>query len=281
VASPEEVLDLCRAALSGKDGFVVVLKAHLDESGIHDNSHVVTVGAYLAKPKMWRHWIKEWNQAKRPIRIFHSADCANLHGEFKGWSESERDALVAKALPTIADAHLAGFVIGISLDDFNNALASRADLRGLFGTPYTACFQWIIQSIINRAIEFGNTERIAFFHENNDYHAEAFEAFDWVKKHRNPGERGVTLTFGAKEDFPPLQAADVLAYEGNKRLRDLSRPCRRAWTALKPAKNIRYLYYDRENIPTIIPILEDMRADRAGLKVVRFDSSTDQAESLS
>jgi hypothetical protein len=37
----------------------------------------------------------------------------------------------------------------------------------------------------------------------------------------NPNEVITSLTFGSKAAYTPLQAADVLAYEGNKRLRML------------------------------------------------------------
>ena len=33
------------------------------------------------------------------IKVFHAADCANLRGEFEGWTKEQRDQLVAKLLP--------------------------------------------------------------------------------------------------------------------------------------------------------------------------------------
>ena len=58
----------------------------MDESGTHEGSPVVTVGAYIAKPSKWQAWQKEWNRLKKPIRVVHAADCANQGGEFKGWT---------------------------------------------------------------------------------------------------------------------------------------------------------------------------------------------------
>ena len=101
----------------------------MDESGIHDNSPVLTVAAYVARPKDWRVWTKKWNAAKRPIKVFHAVDCANLRGEFKGWNVADRDVLVAKILPVIANGGLEGVVIGIHMDEFRKAVGDNIELR--------------------------------------------------------------------------------------------------------------------------------------------------------
>jgi hypothetical protein len=84
--------------LGEADGHVSVIKVAMDESGVDDNTSVITVAGYVARPKMWRDWTKRWNIAKRPIRVFHAADCANFHGEFKGWAAERRDPLVIQLL---------------------------------------------------------------------------------------------------------------------------------------------------------------------------------------
>ena len=43
-----------------------MLKIYMDESGTHDGSPVVTVGAYMARPKEWAGWTTKWNIAKKP-----------------------------------------------------------------------------------------------------------------------------------------------------------------------------------------------------------------------
>src|SRR2546423_288143 len=83
VGSSLYVWKLSRTALADRDGIVVVLRIYMDESGLHHGSPVVTVGGYYGRPKAWKAFTREWNAAKRPIEIFHSADCANLKGEFE------------------------------------------------------------------------------------------------------------------------------------------------------------------------------------------------------
>src|SRR5262245_56828199 len=64
----------------------------------------------------------------------------------------------------------------------------------------------------------------------------------------------MSLVFGSKHRYVPLQAADILAYEASKRMRgiDAGRPPRRAWTAIDPDPNRRILTVGRfgsDNMP--------------------------------
>jgi hypothetical protein len=224
-------------APADQDGEVVVLKVYMDESGVHDNSPVLTVAAYLARPSDWRKWTRRWNATKKPIKVCHATDAANLHGEFEGWTEERVAELAAKLCAVTTEADFPGIVIGIHMDEFRKAIAARPDLKPVFPTPYVACFQWIVQAILNIQASCGTSRRIGFVHECNAYQHEALDAFNWVSEHANPQGTVVSLQFGTKAEFVPLQAADILAYEGNKRLRDPKRPERRPWKALDSARS--------------------------------------------
>ena len=254
------VYDLCQMALADQDGEVAVLKVYLDESGIHDGSPVLTVAGYMARPRMWQAWTKKWNAAKRPIKVYHATDAANLRGEFKGWTHERVADLAKKLLPTIVDAELRGIVIGIQMDEFRKAMAGRPDLAEVFPSPYAACLQWLIQIIMNLQADVGRSERIAFVHECNDYRQAALESFDWIKRYGNPQKSPVGLLFSDKASMTPLQAADVLAYEGNKRMRDPDRPERRPWTILKPW--LIAAHYGRENMNLLVEGIEKAKEGR-------------------
>jgi hypothetical protein len=239
---------------------VAVLKTFMDETGIHDNAKVVAVAGYISRPKHWRAWTKSWNVAKRPIKVFHAADCANYHGEFEGWDRDQRDKFVANLLPIMPAHELAGIVIGIQLDDLNAALKNHGELLEMFGTPYTACFQWALTIMMEIASEHGRGERMAFVHEVNGFKGEALKAFEYVKQFHNPRDIPMTLAFGSKADYVPLQAADVLAYEGGKFLKNPTGKPRRAWTALDPDKTrIIVRRYAKDNMHELISRLTTLR----------------------
>jgi hypothetical protein len=188
---------------------VTLLKTFMDESGIHESAPVVAVAGYISRPKHWRAWTKDWNKAKKPIKVFHSTDCAHCRGEFDGWDKQRRDAFVAKLLPVLPGHELAGIVIGIDMHVFQKELQHHPELKRMVGEPYGACFQWAVSIIMDVASEHGKGEPMAFVHENNNYQGEALKAFSYVNENLNPRGIKMTMRFGAKADFPPLQAAEA------------------------------------------------------------------------
>lgn len=229
----DRIFQLSRLALAARNGDAAVLEMYMDESGTHDGSPTVVVAGYLGRPEVWRDWTAKWTHALGPIKVYHAVDAQNLTGEFEGWTSDQVAALVKRLLPITAGAEIAATAVALDLRVFEAALKDRDDLKELFGTPYIACLQWAMQSILNMAFAVGSREQIAFIHENNDYHAQAYECFSWIMSNAHRGGNIISLTFGTKKDYVPLQAADILAYEANKRLRKLDAPERRPWAALK------------------------------------------------
>jgi hypothetical protein len=101
MSAARDVWELSRAILGDQDGFIAVIRVYIDESGIHDGTPVTTVAAYMARPKDWIAFTKEWKRAIRPIECYHAADAANCRGEFKGWESDQVAELAKRALPII------------------------------------------------------------------------------------------------------------------------------------------------------------------------------------
>jgi hypothetical protein len=254
--------ELGRAALGDRDGWLAVIRIYIDESGTHDGSPVVAVGAYAGRLETWPAFIEDWEKAKGPINVFHSADCGAYQGEFKGWKEEDRNALVAKLLAVLPRHELFGIAMGINLRDVKEAtgaqpdLSSTPELAAFFDAPYGMCLQWTLQNIIERTEAVGiRKEPIAVFHEQNDFHAEAMAAFDFVKRRRVSHVGPMNIAFVEKDSHVPLQAADVLAYEANKRLRDPTRPQRRSIAAL--GDKISVEGFAKPNMPAFVANLRE------------------------
>jgi len=261
VGSARYAYELSRLALADADGIAGVIKVYMDESGTHEGSPVVAVAAYFGRPKTWMAFTKEWNIAKRPINVFHSVDCANYEKEFEGWNQERRDPYVANLLPVLARHKIAGVSVSMKLQDLKEVLEPRPDLMQLFGNPYTACFRITTRLIVEAVEAMGSNERLAFIHEDNDYQHEAIDAFNFVKSTRDKHYGPMTLTFGAKDQYVPLQAADVLAYESNKRVRKPESEWRRSFTAINPGDTrCTVLYYPKDKLSKLIESLE--RAQR-------------------
>jgi hypothetical protein len=268
VASAQQVWEFSRSFLGGNPGWVIVIKIFMDETNTHDGAQVLAVGAYMSRPVHWRDWTKAWNIHKRrvpkgrkPIKVYHATDCAGFHREFDGWCKEERDAYVAQLLPVIPAHKLAGIVIGIDIPTFTKSMRPHPEVLEMFGTPYAACFQWAVSFLMDFATKYGSGERMAFVHEINDFKEDALKAFTFVQEFINPRKIPMTIGFGSKDDYPPLQSADVLAYEGAKFMaKPADRPERRAWTALDPdKKRIFVLRYAKPNMDDLVKRVSDFR----------------------
>jgi hypothetical protein len=237
-----------------------MIKIFVDESGTHADAEVITVAAYAGRPKIWRGWTDQWRKKKRPIEIYHAVDSANLRGEFDGWTKERRDELAAKLLPIIANAKIAGAVIGLHLSEFQKAVGDRKEIPEALGTPYTTCFHWLVQSLLELLKHNKKTESLKFVHENNDFEGDARRAFDWIKENANPYDVPMRLTFGGKKDQMPLQAADILAYEANKRFRNPDNPERKAWEALDPKNRIVAVHFGKQNMSRLVDSISSLIA---------------------
>ncbi len=197
------------------------------------------MGLYVGRPAVWRDWTKDWSRAKKPIKVNHAVDCANRKEEFEGWSRPRRDAYVAKILPVLARHKIMGVAVGIHMDAFRREMASHPELQEMFGEPYAACFQWAVQTLLEMLDESGGRDqRVAFFHECNNYQKEAEAAFAYVKTLKVVDPRPISLTFGDKSEYVLLQAADILAYETNHLMRNPDKPDRLSWKAMNPGADL-------------------------------------------
>jgi hypothetical protein len=144
---------------------------------------------------------------------------------------------------------------------FNEAMKKRPDLTGFIGTPYAACFHIVVGKMVRLLNEANIKQRVSFVHENNDFAGEALESFSWIQKNVNEDNRFISLQFGTKTEFTPLQAADILAYEGNKYLRNRRAPARRAWTALNKQSKITVGSFGTHNMSVLVDVLSGLKSD--------------------
>lgn len=231
-------------------GIAMVIQVFMDESGIHDDAPAVTSSAVWTRPSVWQNWTKEWKRKLAPIEAFHAVDCHNRKNEFAGWSRNDRDKKVIGLLPIIPKFKIHGRFTGVDLKAYNLAMESEpAIYKKTFGNPYYAAVMWAMKHVAQYA-NTHNGKRVDIIHEVNDFQTDVLDAFDYVS--RKFPSLNMTLNFGSKKDFVPLQAADILAYEGFKYLKDGSKG-RLAMSALDPTgKRMRFGVYDRLSMQKMI-----------------------------
>lgn len=255
----ETVGQLCRHFLADHGGFVALFKVYIDEGGTDENSPILTVAGYIARPSQWKLFTRDWTRVLKPtgIKVYHATDAQALEKQFKGWTGQQVGELCSRLLPIIP-RYARGASVSIDMREFRAAVGHRPELMRVFSTPYNACFHWFTMSLLDWADRAGSEPKFAFVHEINDMKAQAIEGFEWVKKHSPFGNGGslLSLSFADKDEFVPLQAADILAFEVNKRLKDQSKHPRRAWLAMQADQLVASQYYGKNNMPTLVAELE-------------------------
>ncbi|MGY4372453.1 hypothetical protein ACVWZ3_000092 [Bradyrhizobium sp. i1.3.6] len=139
-------------------------------------------------------------------------------GEFEGWSPEERAELVKKLLPIIMGNKIAGAVIALNKKEFREATEGKEELLKALGNPYTTCFHWLVQSLLE-LLKPNKKEALKFVHENNSYEKEATASFEFISKNANPNKVPMRLRFGSKREQMSLQTG---GYPGLRGLQTIS-----------------------------------------------------------
>ena len=215
------VWELSDTLLAHRAGVVVVIEVYLDESGTHSASPVVAVSAVWADKDEWASWADKWDDAKSPIKIHHSVDCHNRKGEFDGWTRAQRDKYVKRILPVIRESNIAGHFAILEKEKILKAIEDRHGVRlpqnlAIEGY-YSICFNWAVRSAAEFLRRQGH-DNIAFIAETNQYTPSAMSMFNALHQREIVGDS--TLAFGSKQSYKPLQCADIVAYEGNRQMRN-------------------------------------------------------------
>ncbi|MDQ6883727.1 MAG: DUF3800 domain-containing protein [Candidatus Dormibacteraeota bacterium] len=229
--------------------------AYCDESG---RQHLdLCVAGWLAPASEWQKPYAPWQGALQDAGLpeFKMRDCEQGQGVFKG--RADREELQKRFISLINSIQSIGFVSWIDLKAFEEVAARFKDRwpQG-FGKPYLLAFSMELQFMAGHVTEFihlGPEERITFvFDRQDEFAGRALQVFNAAKADQRiqQRERLGAVTFADSARQPPLQAADLLAYEGHRYLQPLVDPALRQgrwqWQRLKD--RLRVGVWDREAI---------------------------------
>lgn len=210
---------------------VAFLEIYLDESG-HSTTHpFLIIAGYMAPAENWIGFYGEWNaalvdagavKADGAADKFHMADLEAFKGIFAGWDEDRRRALLG-ALFEIIDRHrlyAIGFAVSVEWWNSRNFADSAPEHEPL--NPWHWAAQGVIQTAWNmtnepQAPELLSPESVAFvFDLQSEYGGTAKELLPTLCDILS-GKKA-TVAFSPSDQFPQLQAADIVAFELRWRL---------------------------------------------------------------
>ena len=199
-----------------------MLWAYFDESGKFQNTDFVCIAGYVSDDPGWESFTKLWGEMLRRhgVSAVHMKDLVALQGEYKdlGWTHTEKDKLIDEAISLIKAKALAGFGVAVNTKYWRSM---SPEARKRIGDPHMLCFQRIIKLVIKNLTKAGITYPIAaIFDDSEEYGVRCYRMMSQLRREvPEVKERIGSISFADDQIYYPLQAADMIAYESAKELR--------------------------------------------------------------
>lgn len=213
--------------LSNTVKMLAVLATHLPEASATDAARVCAVAGYLGSEAQWEQFASRWESvlAGAGLRAFDTADYERGEGQFAGWTAGQKTELVERLLDAIHQSGLE--VIGSALPLVEFEALSPADRVSLTcgrpDDPHLLCFNHCLVGAAKRAAPLPREEKVCFvFDWHDEIGSAALWHFEELKNLTSEPvrERLGAVGFESREEFSPLRAAELLAYECSRHSED-------------------------------------------------------------
>jgi len=220
---------MCASLFLDEEDMVAVLTAYLDESYNQrtiknpNDPLAYTVGCWLSTVREWKKFNKKWLAVLKGAEIewFHMSEYESRFKEYKSWPDSKRITVLKKLHGIIKDHTIQGVTVSVNCADYDEVLTN--DWKQIFGkTYYSFNVRMIMKFLAEWADEKGQPGPIHYvFAELNGQGNELDKIFRESLKMPNV-RKWLRLngmwSKGLMREVTQLQAADIVAYELNKRV---------------------------------------------------------------
>lgn len=198
------------------DRFMLTLNAYFDDSGTHESSDAIVVAGYISTAEQWSSFNDEWLAAlaEWDLAFFHMTDFATGAGQYALWTDLQKRDRFARLALIIRRHTLASISAGFLRKAYNQTFDKQT--KRYIGGPYTLATTMCFLDAAERLNPLYPSARIAYvFEDGSKGKGNVLSLFDMNKSNDDNRDYLKLLSIGFKDkrDFPPLQAADILAYE--------------------------------------------------------------------
>jgi hypothetical protein len=212
-----------------------VLTAYFDES--YDDKKTMCVGGWLATDAVWGRIAPRWaarirhesdacvRAGLKPLTRYHATYCASMVDEFQGWDQRRQIQFTKKLLDIMGTgnnrkvgAKPIGVACGVAYRELVAAFPQLKDPKDIkwhalkFGM--IKCLQ-LLTGVMQR--KFPEERATVIYDRTKEFGGAVQSAYDGICP---PGSWPKQYIIGAMpgdwQDFTPLQAADLIAFEGFK-----------------------------------------------------------------
>lgn len=213
---------------------VGVLKAFIDDSGSGGDSPWVVLAGYVATAEAWNGFEAAWCQvlADNPrIDCFHASEAESLRGagQWAGVSKDERDSKLDRLIAVIQKFELQPISVRMRQSEYERQI--KGGVPPFWDDPYYILLNALIVQfgslIPDRFPDAGQVELVFDNHERHRKRGLRFynrmaDGVQSLSEIINPN-----IHYENDEDFPGLQAADLLAWQIRRAFSVTTEPRRR------------------------------------------------------
>jgi len=207
---------------------VVALAGYFDDSK-NANEGIFAVAGYLSTVELWDEgfapaWQAVLDSAPHPLAEFKAADCRHKCEQFEGWTKSECDAITERFVSVIvgqAIPDVVGIGAAVHIENFSEIPKEQRDRFERFA--YLLCFGAVIHGVCQLSAKYVEDDDIRMiFDEQDELESRARAVFEDVRGlvPENLRSQVHKPLFEPSHRVLPLQAADLLAYETYKEMKN-------------------------------------------------------------
>jgi hypothetical protein len=241
-----------------RSDWIITMKAYLDESTDSKQSEVFSVAGWIGAEEAWQQFSLDWRGRTHGLPVFHMTEVETNSNSFSenGWAKKQCIELITDLVTVIARRNLYGFGCGVLIPDFKSVFPHES-----LDSMYLLCFRHCVYSLSKLSpdpVEF-------VFDINKRLQLKAHSLYSRLTEIAGEGwkDKLGTIGFGSRSEYTPLQAADLIAYETFKKIRNAnyyqSVPERKSIARLADTRRIAMVAYEKE-------ALEDIRREMVAAK---------------
>jgi hypothetical protein len=206
-----------------------MLVSYTDEAGHFDNpsSFYVAMAGFIAPEEMWQGVAEAWELLIQNYfhlqHPFHMKDFAHRKGEFVGWTEVKRQALLSRLIKIITITELVPVAAVVSIEGYKSLNIQQ---QTLLKSPWHVAFQICTRTTAIFAGPDSAEKARMVYSRNLEYGANRYDPdtpprqrgnaaqlWDAIKVRTMFGRWMHSCSFEAPEEVVQLQVADLFAYE--------------------------------------------------------------------